>query len=54
VKNTWLVCASGGTVYVDIVEKGIVDVHLNFIEGDNWLDCSPRASLFEFEDAQYL
>ncbi|MDS0301360.1 hypothetical protein NDI76_21745, partial [Halogeometricum sp. S1BR25-6] len=37
VKNKWLVCASRSTVYVDVVEKRIVDVHLNFIEGDNWL-----------------
>jgi hypothetical protein len=29
-------------------------VYLNYVEGDNWLNRSPRASLFEFEDAQPL
>ena len=53
-KNTWLVCASWGAVYVDVVEKRAVDVHLDFIEGDNWPDRSPRATFLEFEDTQYL
>lgn len=46
-KNKRLVC-------VDIFEKGVVDVHLDFVEWNNWLDRSTRASFLEFEDTQYF
>ena len=29
-------------------------MHLDFVEGHNWLDCATRAALFEFENPEYV